>query len=395
MTWLGMDDAALQARGAMCTAREIAQQPAMLLKTHELLVARQSAFEAFLQPLLSRPELRVILAGAGTSSFIGECLGPYLASRLPCSVEAIATTDIVSAPHVYLQRHKPTLLVSFARSGNSPESVAAAELVDRFVDEAHQLIISCNADGALAKYADSASGRFKILLPEETHDQSFAMTSSFSCMTYAALAAISGIEQLSPRVEAIAGAMEYVVSTEASRLKAVAEQGYERVVSLGSHIFKGLAREAALKLLELTDGGIVVAFDSPMGFRHGPKTIIDGRTLVMIFLANDPHTRRYDLDLLDELRRNAAAARIIAISAQGGVDIDPAENIVIPGLEQADDVHLLLPYIVAPQLLAFHESLGRGLSPDNPNRSGTVSRVVQGVRIHGPGGPLLPTRHSN
>ena len=382
MSSLGMEDANLQSRGALWTAREIAQQPAMLLKTNELLVARQRELEAFLRPLLARPELRVILAGAGSSSFIGECLAPYLANCMKCVVEAIATTDIVSAPHIYLQRHKPTLLVSFARSGSSPESVAAAELVDRSVDEAHHLIISCNAEGALAKYADTAPDSFKILLPEETHDRSFAMTSSFSCMTHAALAAFSGIDGMRPRVDPIARAMEYVISTQSSRLKAVSEQGYERVVALGSHVFKGLAREAALKLLELTDGGIVAAFDSPMGFRHGPKTVVNGRTLVMIFLSNDPYTRRYDLDLLDELRRNAAAGRVLAISAQGGGDINPVENIVIPGLERAGDMDLLLPYIVAPQLLAFHEALRRGLSPDNPNRSGTVSRVVQGVRIH-------------
>ncbi len=382
MSSLGMEDANLQSRGALWTAREIAQQPAMLLKTHELLVARQRELEAFLKPLLARPDLRVILAGAGSSSFIGECLGPYLANRLRCSVEAIATTDNVSAPHIYLQRHKPTLLVSFARSGNSPESVAAAELVDRSVDQAHHLIISCNAEGALAKYAQSAPDSLMLLLPEETHDKSFAMTSSFTCMTYAARAAFSVIEGMRPRVDAIARAMEYVLSTQTSRMKAASEQNYERVVALGSHIFKGIAREAALKLLELTDGGIVAAYDSPMGFRHGQKTIVNGRTLVMIFLSNDPYTRRYDLDLLDELRRDAAAARVIGISAQGGVELDPVENIVIPGREQAEDVDMLLPYIVAPQLLAFHEALRRGLSPDNPNSSGTVNRVVQGVRIH-------------
>ena len=382
MNWLGIDEAVLQARGAAWTAREIAQQPDTLLKTQSLLVAHQHELMTFLRPLVARRELRVILSGAGSSSFIGECLAPHFANRLPCGVEAVATTDIVSAPHIYLQRQRPTLLVSFARSGNSPESVAAAELVDRFVDEAHHLIISCNAEGALAKYAQSAPDSFTFLLPEETHDRSFAMTSSFSCMTYAALAAFSGIEGMNGRAGAIARAMEYVISTQASRMKAVSEQGCERVVALGSHVFKGLAREAALKLLELTDGEIVAAFDSPMGFRHGPKTIVNARTLVMIFLSNDPYTRRYDLDLLDELRRNAAAARVLAISAQGGAGLDPTENILIPGLEQADDVDLLLPYIVAPQLLAFHEALRRGLSPDNPNRSGTVNRVVQGVRIH-------------
>lgn len=377
-----MDDAALQARGASWTAREIAQQPAMLSRTHELLVARQRELEAFLRPLLARPELRVVLTGAGSSSFIGECLAPYLANRLTCAVEAIATTDIVSAPHIYLQRRKPTLLVSFARSGNSPESVAAAELVDRSVGEAHHLVISCNAEGALARYAPTAPHCCMFLLPEETHDRSFAMTSSFTCMTYAALAMLGGIEALRPRVDAIVRAMEYVISTQSARMKAVSEQNFERVAALGSHMFKGLAREAALKLLELTDGGIVTAYDSPMSFRHGPKTIVNARTLVMIFLSNDPYTRRYDLDLLDELKRNAAAARVVAISAQESDAIDPAENIVIPRLQRAEDVDLLFPYIIAAQLLAFHEALRRGLSPDNPNRSGTVSRVVEGVRIH-------------
>ena len=385
MNVFGLGDTELATRRAVWTAREIAQQPEMLRRTQALLDAQRAELEAFLKPLLARTELRVILTGAGTSAFIGECLAPYLANALPCRVESIATTDIVSAPHLYLQQRTPTLLVSFARSGSSPESVAASQLADRFVDEAHHLVISCNADGALAKHAHAAPRSRLFLLPEETHDRSFAMTSSFSCMTYAAVATFSGIERMRPRVDAIARAMDFVLSTQSAPMKAVAEQGYARVVVLGSHIFKGLAREAALKLLELTDGEIVAVHDSPMGFRHGPKTIVNARTLVLIFLSNDPYTRRYDLDMLRELRANATAGRVLAISAQRDSEIDPAENVVIPELERADDVELLFPFIAAPQLLAFHESLRRGYSPDNPNRSGTVNRIVQGVRIHAVG----------
>ena len=211
------------------------------------------------------------------------------------------------------------------------------------------------------------------------------MTSSFSCMTYAALAAFSGIEIMRPRIEAIARAMQAVLTQQAGPMKAVSGRGYERVVFLGSHVFKGLAREAALKLLELTDGAIIAAHESPMGFRHGPKIIVNERTLIVIFLSNDPHTRRYDLDLLDELKRDSMAARVLAVSAQRDAALAQVECIDVPYLERADDVDLLFPCIAAPQMLAFHESLRRGLSPDNPNRSGTVSRVVQGVRIHAPG----------
>jgi len=58
------------------------------------------------------------------------------------------------------------------------------------------------------------------------------------------------------------------------------------------------------------------------------------------------------------------------------------ERILIPAMADAEDVDLLIPFIIAPQLLAFEAAVGRGLSPDRPNVSGTVNRVVQGVRIH-------------
>jgi tagatose-6-phosphate ketose/aldose isomerase len=382
MTALGIPDSKLEALGALWTAREIAQQPAMLRATHALLDARRAELAAFLEPLVRRPELRVILTGAGTSAFIGECLAPYLASSLPARVEAIATTDIASAPRFYLHRQSPTLLVSFARSGNSPESVAAAELVDHRVDEAYHLAITCNPDGALARHTRAAARGLLLLLPEATHDRSFAMTSSFSCMIYAALAAFNGPQATGARLAAIARATEAVIAQQAAPLRAVADQAYERVVYLGSHMFKGLAREAALKLLELSDGASIAAFDSPMGFRHGPKTIVNARTLVVFFLSNEPYTRRYDLDLLEELERDGTAGRLLAVSAQDDTLPARAHRILVPQLADAEDVDLLFPYVTVPQTLAFHESLRRGLSPDNPNRSGTVNRVVQGVRIH-------------
>jgi len=385
MAKLGRDESELQALGALWTAREIAQQPAMLRKTHAALVARKDALYGFLRPLLDHAATRVILTGAGTSAFIGECLAPYLAARLPCRVEAIATTDLVCAPYLYFEADTPTLLVSFGRSGDSPESVAALDLAERFVGEIHHLAITCNPDGALARKIGTAGNGMAILLPEETHDRSFAMTSSFSCMTCAALAALSGIDGMAARVDRVAQAVEAVIETQADAMKTLAGRGYARVVYLGSHIFKGLAREAALKLLELTDGGMIAAYDSPLGFRHGPKTIVNDRTLVVIFLSNDAYTRRYDLDLLDEIRRDGKAGGVLVISGRDEGMPAGLERILIPAMADAEDVDLLIPFIAAPQIFAFEQAIGRGLSPDNPNVSGTVNRVVQGVRIHAVG----------
>jgi tagatose-6-phosphate ketose/aldose isomerase len=382
MAKLGRDEGELQALGALWTACEIAQQPAMLRKTQEGLLADKDALDIFLRPLLDRAAMRVILTGAGTSGFIGECLAPCLAAKLPCRVEAIPTTDLVSAPYLYFEAGTPSLLVSFGRSGNSPESVAALDLAEELVGDIHHLAITCNPDGALARKIGTAGNGMTILLPEETHDRSFAMTSSFSCMTYAALAALSGIDSMAGRIDRIAQAVGTVIAAQADAMRTLAGRGFERVVYLGSHIFKGLAREAALKLLELTDGGVIAAYDSPMGFRHGPKTMVNDRTLVVVFLSNDAYTRRYDADLLEEIRRDGRHGGLLAISSRDDGMAAGVERILIPSMEDAEDVDLLIPFITAPQIFAFEESISRGLRPDTPNISGTVNRVVQGVRIH-------------
>jgi tagatose-6-phosphate ketose/aldose isomerase len=382
MPKLGRDENQLEALGALWTASEIVQQPAMLLRTHELLLRQKDSLQRFLRPLLDHSVPRVILAGAGTSAFIGECLAPYLDAKLPCRVEHISTTDLVAAHYLYFKAELPTLLVSFARSGDSPESLAAVDLAEHRVREMYHLAITCNPEGALFGKVETVGNGMTVLLPEETHDRGFAMTSSFSCMTYAGLATLCGIDLMQGRVEKIAQATADVIAEQTHRMETLAAKGHERAVYLGSHIFKGLAREAALKLLELTDGGTISVHDSPMGFRHGPKTIVDGRTLVVLFVSNHPYTRRYDVDLLEEIKRDGKAGTVLAIAAQAEGIPPGVEQILAPGLAEAEDVDLLIPFIAAPQIFAFQQALSRGVSPDRPNISGTVNRVVQGVRIH-------------
>ena len=361
------------------TLREIRQQPTTLRATQGVLAAQRVEIEAFLKPLLAMQELRIVLAGAGTSAFIGGCLAATIRSITGRCVEAIPTTDIVSAPNLYLQPELPTLLVSFGRSGNSPESIAAIELANAHVRQVHHLVITCNPDGALAKAAGPHA--YSVVLPEATHDRGFAMTSSFSAMTYAALAIFTGIETFETRIEPIASAVADVVEKAEQRSAALSRRGFKRVVYLGSGPFQALAREAALKLLELTDGALVTMFDSTLGFRHGPKTIVNQDCLVVVFMSNHPLTRAYDLDMVEELRSDGVAGEVLTISAQPA----SGDAVEIRGLERADDIDLLFPYIVPAQLFALHSSLQQGLDPDSPNKAGTVSRVVQGVRIHSAG----------
>ena len=317
-----------------------------------------------------------MLCGAGTSAFIGECLAPWLTATLGRPVEAVATTDIVGSPHLYLDASRPALMVSFGRSGNSPESVAAVELADARLASVHHLVITCNGDGALAK-RPGAIGHV-VRLPDATHDRAFAMTSSFSAMLYAALAIFTDIDTMDARIVTIAKAVDTTLVRADSAAAELAACDFDRVVYLGSGVFQGLAREAALKLLELTDGAIPTAFDSSLGFRHGPKTIVTERTLVVVFVSNDPLTRLYDLDIIAELQADGHCGRVLPIMARDGLD----DALLVKDGTQMVDADLLFPYVVPAQLFGLHCSLRLGRTPDRPNASGTVNRVVQGVRIH-------------
>jgi tagatose-6-phosphate ketose/aldose isomerase len=379
---LGLSAAEIRAAGAEWTAREIAQQPQVWPEIARQVGADQR-LAAFLAPLLSNRALRIVLTGAGSSSYIGQCLAPEL-SRAGRVAEAIPTTDIVASPQGTLAACSPTLMVHFARSGNSPESVATLDLAERQIESCHHLIVTCNAAGELNRRAAAVRQACSLVLPEACNDRSFAMTSSFTGMVLAAALALRVFPADEGSIGRLARLGAKILTSNLSVLTTLVRAQFERVVYLGSNELRGLALESALKMLELTDGKIVSLGESPLGFRHGPKTIVNGSTLVVVFLSNDAYTQRYDLDLLEELRSDRVAGRVIALS--GTPDLPHDRDTVLFDAEHPahpmSDIGLLLPYAVFSQTLALLRSISLGLSPDNPNAAGTVSRVVQGVTLY-------------
>lgn len=380
--FLGYDRTWLEQHGAIHTAKEISHQP-LLWKT---LIARlheqQQDNNRFLCPLFAKPDLKIILTGAGTSAYAGAAISPWLHQNTSLDVSAIATTDIVSNPYEYLDETRPTLLVSFARSGNSPESVAAVNLVDQLVPDTYHLILTCNPEGELYRYAQNNDKALCQLMPDGANDQSFAMTSSYSCMTLAAITLLGSIPSASV-VEAVADLAEV---TEKNLLewqpmvKALAKAEFDRLIYLGSGGLAGVAQEAALKALELTAGKVVTKYDSTLGFRHGPKFSINENAVVIQLFSSNPYTSRYDRDLYNEIKQNNIAKSLIALT---NTQIPGVEGQVIDvGLPQADDIWLTFPYIVFAQMLAMEKSLALGFTPDNPCPTGEVNRVVQGVTIY-------------
>ncbi len=377
---LGYELPWLEQRNGVHTAQEISHQPQLWRALSTILEEQYEAIRDFLTPLLEQPDLRIILTGAGTSAFVGDAAAPFIQEGLRFQVESIPTTDLVSNPEQYLDPSRPTLVVSYARSGNSPESVAAVALVDQLVPHCHHLFLTCNRDGELSHYARTAQNACCVIMPEGSNDKSFAMTSSFSCMLMSTLTLFGGQspKQWHEQIEVVAALCEAKLEQWESAIKALATQPYERLIVIGSGGFAGLAREASLKSLELSAGKVMTAFDSSLGFRHGPKFTINDKAVVIQLLSSDAYTRGYDLDLFNEIRRDKQALAHIALTELSLNEDDVFEF----GRLDLGDQWLCFPFILFCQMLAFEKSLQLGFGPDNPCPTGEVNRVVQGVTIY-------------
>lgn len=366
------------------TAREIAQQPRVWRELGALLADAAEEVDAFLAPLLARPDLRVVLTGAGSSAFAGALLAPALAAATGRRVDAVATTTIVSDPGATFVEDVPTLLVSFARSGGSPESVAAVALAEEQLGEVWHLLVCCNLDSDLARTFAGDARAFVLPIPPETHDAGFAMTSSFTSMVLACWSALTGPAAAPAALGRLAVAAESLLAAS-TEVDALADHRWSRVVYLGSGPLAGLAQEAALKLLELTAGDVLGYHESPLGFRHGPKAVLTDDTLVVVLRSVDDYTSRYDDDLVAELGAALDPRQLVVLGAR---PLPPEVGAVAgwtwhaEGLDGLGDAQVAVVHAVFAQLFALRSSVVRGLTPDNPFPSGEVNRVVRGVVVH-------------
>ncbi len=309
----------------------------------------------------------VWFCGAGTSAYIGDILAAGLEGQSGLRFRSVPTTDIVARPHAYLTG-QPKLIVSFGRSGNSTESLGLLDAADALAPTWPRLNITCNAQSALARDTKAKV----ISLPEATHDQGFAMTSSFSTMlvTAAALFDVSlAPEDTSARFATLADSLTTLLPTFTAQ--AATARLPQRAVFIGSGPLTYAAREAALKVMELAAGQIPALWDSTLGFRHGPKSFTTPGTDLWLFRSSDPHTRAYDDDLLAELRSQF-----------------PHSTITAPDIPQPfGDLWSAPLYIALAQILAVTWSDALGLNVDDPFAGqGTLTRVVSGVRLH----PVTP-----
>ena len=371
--------------GGFNTTTEIKQQPELWLDTLNIYKENLEAIESFLAEARAMGEgrLSVVFTGAGTSDYVGDTCAPYLRHAGDTKLydfKPIATTDIVSAPRDFLNPDEPTVVVSFARSGNSPESLAAVQVAKTFVKNVKFINITCAPEGRLAVESEGDADQLTLLIPR-ANDKGFAMTGSYSCMTLLSTLIFdtASLEQKTAWVEAMAKLGEDVIARE-GEIAEFLSGDFNRVTYLGSGSFGGLAQEAQLKILELAHGLVATSYDTSMGYRHGPKSFVDDKTLVFVFVNNDEYTRQYDLDILNEINGDQIAAKTIAIQQDGATKFD-GTSFTLAG-EALPEGYLALPFVMVAQVISLLNSVRVGNTPDTPSPSGTVNRVVKGVTIH-------------
>ncbi|MGT2666369.1 SIS domain-containing protein [Streptococcus rifensis] len=380
-----LSTAELEALGAEITTREIRQQPELWLEAFDYYKTNLERISAFLNHL-PHEKLRVIFTGAGTSQYVGDTILPHLkrfGDEKRFDFQSVATTSLVSNPKEYFKADEPTVLVSFARSGNSPESVASVQLGQQIVKDFYQITITCAPEGQLAQKAAGDERNLLLIMPERSNDAGFAMTGSFTCMTLTALLVFDQTE-LSLKesyVKTIAKAGQSVLDAE-ERIQAYVDLDFDRVIYLGSGPLAGLAREVQLKILELTAGQIATAFDSSLGFRHGPKSFVNDKSLTFAFVSNDDYTRQYDVDILNELSGDQIATLVCGIQVDKPFNFDGESFTLDQAFATIPDGYLALPYAIFGQTVSLLTAIKVENKPDTPSPSGTVNRVVKGVIIH-------------
>jgi len=379
----GRTDAEQKRLGYFHTLHEICQQPWTWLRTCERMIASSDSLGRDVAGIR-----QLSLTGSGSSEYAAECVRLPLQNELGICTESISGGALLMHGGKALPPERPGLLVSLARSGDSPESSGVVELLLDTEPELRHLVVTCNEQGSLAQAWRGNKRVHVITLPSETHDKSLVMTSSFTNLLLAArfLGMLDRPDEYRKLCGALSQITQELMRLNFDRLANIAARDFRRAVFLGSGSRFAASREAALKMLELTSGRVTTISETFLGFRHGPMSYVQEDTLIVCHLSCDPTVRAYELDLLQELDRKklGLCKVIVGEKIPNSVVRDDDQTIECPGLSDLGDEECSTVYVVVAQLLAFFRCLEEGLLPDSPSAGGIINRVVDKFPLHAP-----------
>jgi glucosamine--fructose-6-phosphate aminotransferase (isomerizing) len=305
-----------------------------------------------------------LFIGCGTSFYLAEAAAISWTLLTGQPARAIAGSEVLLFPKLIQAEGADLQAVVISRSGRTSEAVRAASVLREEL-RIPTVGITCARASELAQACDTT------IVLNAADEQSTVMTRSFTSMLLSlqVLAARhAGNAGFVRKLRTMAGQFAPRISPIAEQMEAfVAKHSFADYVFLGQGPFHGIAREAALKVMEMSCS--YSQFFHALEFRHGPKAIVSPATCLTFFLSDS--AQQAETEVLEEMKELGGV--IIAVCNRVNAEIRGASDLVVELDLNGDELVRLAPSIVPCQLFGYFTGLAKGLNPDQPKN---LSRVV-------------------
>lgn len=303
-----------------------------------------------------------IFLGCGTSYYLAEAAAMSWTVLTGRPAHALPSSEVLLFPEGVRSEGGAVQAVAISRSGRTSETLRAARVL-----RGELLIptigITCEANSELEAICE------RTIALTAVDEKSTVMTQSFTSMLMSLqfLAAQHSrntqfvaelnrmADQFAPRIEALGEAMETFV----------AKHTFADFVFLGQGTFHGIAREAALKVMEMSCS--YSQFFHTLEFRHGPKAIVSPATCLTFFMSD--RGQEAETEVLAEMKELGGTT--IAVCNRASEAVRAASDLVFE--MNSSEPASLAPYAVPGQLLGYFTGVKKGLNPDQPKN---LTRVV-------------------
>jgi glutamine---fructose-6-phosphate transaminase (isomerizing) len=312
----------------------------------------------------SRSRAEWLFIGCGTSFYLAEAAANSWTLLTGQRARALPGSEPLLFPELALAKEPNLQAVVISRSGKTSEALRAANL---FKSEIHvpTIGITCAPNTPLEDICDVT---IRISSADE---KSTVMTRSFTSM----LLALQHLAARTVKNESCLKSLESMAVQFVPQIQAIAEKmqgfvanhNFEDYVFLAQGPFYGIAREASLKVMEMSCS-YSQAFHA-LEFRHGPKAIVSENTCLMFFLSENGY--QAEKEVLGEMAELGGV--IITICNRASEHVRRNSDLVFELGFDGPDVARLAPYVVPAQLLGFFTGTKKNLDPDNPRN---LTRVV-------------------
>jgi glutamine---fructose-6-phosphate transaminase (isomerizing) len=312
----------------------------------------------------SRDKRLWIFIGCGTSFYLAEAAANSWMLLTGQPARAIPASEVLLFPKLLQAEGADLQAVVISRSGRTSEAVRAATVLRNEL-RIPTAGITCAQNSDLERACDAS------IVLGVADEQSTVMTRSFTSMLLS-LQVLAARRASRPK---FTDSLSTMAKTFAPRIAIIASQledfvrkhSFADYVFLGQGPFHGIAREAALKVMEMSCA--YSQFFHALEFRHGPKAIVSPATCLTFFLSDS--AQKAETEVLEEMK--ALGGVILAVCNHADEEVRRCSDLVIElGLDD-DELVRLAPSIVPCQLLGYFSGLKKGLNPDSPKN---LTRVV-------------------